>query len=57
MFKPLMLTAIAFAMLGMQACFSSSSTQQASATPAGCDAQGNNCQTTTTTRSSWGFFF
>jgi hypothetical protein len=56
MIKSIMLVAIACAMFGLQACFSSSTTEQA-ATPATCDAQGNNCQVSTTKKSSWGFFF
>jgi hypothetical protein len=57
MFRPFILAAIVFAMFGMQACFSSSTTGESASTPAACDAQGNNCQTSTTTKSSWGFFF
>jgi len=55
MSKALILSLLAFAMLGMQACFESSSSGQAASPPV-CDAQGNNCQSTTT-KSSWGFFF
>ena len=57
MMKWIMLAAIACAMFGMQACFSASTTEQGSSAPAACDAQGNNCQTSTTRKSSWGFFF
>jgi hypothetical protein len=56
MFKALiLLPLLAFAMLGMQACFESGSSGQVASQPA-CDAQSSNCQSTTT-RSSWGFFF
>jgi hypothetical protein len=49
--------ALAFAMFGVQACFyQSSQTGQAASTPPACDAQGNNCQSTTT-KSSWWFLF
>jgi hypothetical protein len=58
MFKALiLLPLLAFMMLSMQACFESSSSGQSASQPAACDAQGNNCQSTTTTRSSWGFLF
>ena len=58
MLKTIILAVVlSFATLGLQACFSeSSSSGQTASAPAACDAQGNNCQSTTT-RSSWGFFF
>jgi FlaG/FlaF family flagellin (archaellin) len=58
MFKPIILAALIGAItLGVQACFSSSSTEQTAATPA-CNSQsGTDCQSTTTMKSSWGLFF
>jgi len=52
---------LSFATLGLQACFyQSSATGQPASTSTTCDAQGNNCQSTTTTntsKSSWGVLF
>ena len=58
MFKPIILAAlIAITTLAMQACFSTSSTEQTAAAPA-CNSQnGTDCQSSTTKKSSWGFFF
>jgi hypothetical protein len=56
MFKRIIFaTLVAAAMLGMQACFSSSTEQSASTVPA-CSQGETNCQSATT-KSSWGFFF
>ena len=53
--RMIFVTLVAIAMLGMQACFSSSTEQTASTVPS-CSQGQIDCKSETT-KSSWGFFF